>query len=302
MFPMAHLLTMFLSAALAAPQTDARPQRSVKIDVDLVLVNASVTDSDGHSVTGLAKNRFHVWEDKIEQEIQYFSAEEVPVSVGIIFDISSSMEDKISVARDALATFLKTGGPEDEYALVEFNTRPQAAQDFTSDVTEVQNRLALVAPSGSTALYDAVYLGMEKLRHAHNPRKALLLITDGEDNHSHYTFSDVKDILRESDIQLYAIGLGGLPIATATKGHKSGQAVLEDLVDLTGGQAFFTTDSRKVEVISSKISEELRNQYVLGYVPTNSSKNGKWRKLSLKLNPSSKVGVHARSGYFAPID
>src|SRR5580692_8993255 len=122
MFPMAHLLTMLLSAALAAPQTDARPQqRPVKIDVDLVLVNASVTDSDGHAVTGLDKNRFHVWEDKVEQEIQYFSAEEVPVSVGIIFDVSSSMEDKISVARDALKTFLKTGSPEDEYAVVEFN-------------------------------------------------------------------------------------------------------------------------------------------------------------------------------------
>jgi Ca-activated chloride channel family protein len=302
MIPMAHLLTMLLSAALAAPQTDARPQRPVKIDVDLVLVNASVTDSDGHAVTGLDKNRFHVWEDKVEQEIQYFSAEEVPVSVGIIFDVSSSMEDKISVARDALTTFLKTGSPEDEYAVVEFNTRPQVTQDFTSNVTEFENRLAFAAPSGSTALYDAVYLGMQKLRQAHNPRKALLLITDGEDNHSHYTFSDVKEILKESDVQLYAIGVGGLPIATATKGHKSGRAVLEDLVDLTGGQAFFTTDSRKLEGISSKISEELRNQYVLGYVPTNSSKNGKWRKLSLKVNPSSHAGVHARSGYFAAVD
>jgi Ca-activated chloride channel family protein len=302
MFPMAHLLTMLLSAALAAPQTDARPQRSVKVDVDLVLVNASVTDRDGHSVTGLDKNGFHVWEDKVEQQIQYFSAEEVPVSVGIIFDISSSMADKISVARDALTTFLKTGSREDEYSLVEFNTRPQATQNFTSDVTEVENRLALVAPSGSTALYDAVYLGVQQLRQAQNHRKALLLITDGEDNHSHYTFSDVKEILKESDVQVYAIGVGGLPIATATKGHKSGRAVLEDLVNLTGGQAFFTTDSRKLETVSEKISEDLRNQYVLGYVPTNSTKDGRWRKLSLKVNPSSKVGVHARSGYFAPIE
>jgi Ca-activated chloride channel family protein len=302
MFPMAHLLTMLLSAALAVPQTDARPQRPVKIDVDLVLVNASITDPDGHSVTGLDKNRFHVWEDKVEQEIQYFSAEEVPVSVGVIFDVSSSMADKISVAKDALRAFLQTGRPEDEYSLVEFNTRPQMAQDFTSDVREFENRLAFAAPSGSTALYDAVYLGMQQLRQAHNPRKALLLITDGEDNHSHYTFSDVKDVLRESDIQLYAIGVGGLPIATATKGHKSGRAVLEDLVDLSGGHAFFTTDSRKMEGISEKISEELRNQYVVGYVPTNSSKDGKWRKLSLKVNPSSKVGVHAKSGYFAPVD
>ena len=189
MTQMVHLLTMFLSAWLAAPQTDARPQRSVKIDVDLVLVNSTVTDSGGRSVTGLDRNHFHVWEDNVEQAIQYFSTEEVPVSVGIVFDMSGSKNGKISIARDAVMTFLKTGSPNDEYTLVEFNNRPQVVQDFTSDIIEVQNRIALVSPSGWTALYDAVYLGMQQLRRAHNPRRALLLITDGEDNHSHYTFS-----------------------------------------------------------------------------------------------------------------
>jgi Ca-activated chloride channel family protein len=293
---------MLLSAALAAPQTDARPQPPVKIDVNVVLVNATVTDADGHSMTGLDKNHFHVWEDKVEQEIQYFSAEEVPASVGIVFDISSSMEDKISVARDAVMTFLQTGSPEDEYTLIEFNSRPQITQNFTSDIAEFQNHLALVSPSGSTALYDAVYLGIQRLQHAHNPRKALLLITDGEDNHSHYTFSDVREIARESDVQIYAIGIAGYSIPTATKGNKSGRAALEELVNLTGGRVFFTTDIQKLDEISSKIAEDLRNQYVLGYVPTNSSKNGKWRKLRLKVNPFSQVSVRARSGYYAPIE
>ena len=305
MTQMVHLLTMFLSAWLAAPQTDARPQRSVKIDVDLVLVNSTVTDSGGRSLTGLDRNHFHVWEDNVEQAIQYFSTEEVPVSVGIVFDMSGSMNGKISIARDAVMTFLKTGSPNDEYTLVEFNNRPQVVQDFTSDIIEVQNRIALVSPSGWTALYDAVYLGMQQLRRAHNPRRALLLITDGEDNHSHYTFSDVKEIARESNIQLYTIDVGGYSIPMGTRGNRSvlpGRAVLEELVSLTGGQAFFTTDVRKLEDISSRISEDLRNQYVLGYIPTNSSKNGKWRKLRLKVNPSSQVSVHAKSGYYAPID
>jgi Ca-activated chloride channel family protein len=300
--PTARLLAMMLSVWLGLLQTGARPQPPVKVDVNLVLVNAFVTGSNGRSVTGLDKDHFQVWEDKVEQEIQYFSAEEVPASVGIVFDISSSMQDKISVARNALSTFLRTGNSNDEYAVVEFNNRPHLTQTFTSDVTELENRLAFVAPSGSTALYDAVYLGVQELREAHNPRKALLLITDGEDNHSHYTFSDVKEILKESDIQLYAIGTGGLPIATATKGHKSGRAVLEELVDLTGGLAFFTTDVRKLEGITARIAEDLRNQYVLGYVPANSSKDGKWRKLRLKVNPTSQVSVHARSGYFARIE
>lgn len=302
MIQMAHLLTVLLSAWLAAPQTDARPQPPVRIDVSLVLVNATVTDSDGHSVTGLDKNHFHVWEDKVEQEIQYFSTEEVPVSVGIVFDISSSMEGKISVARDAVAAFLKTGSPNDEYTLVEFNNRPRVTQNFTSNITEFENRLALVSPSGSTALYDAVYLGIQKLRQAHNPRKALLLITDGEDNHSHYKFSEVKEIARESDIQLYAIGIAGYSIPTATKGNKSGRAVLEELVNLTGGQVFFTTDIRKLEGIACMIAEDLRNQYVLGYVPANPARNGKWRKLRLKVDPFSQVSVRARSGYYAPLE
>ena len=176
------------------------------------------------------------------------------------------------------------------------------AQDFTSDIADFQNRIALASSSGSTALYDAVYLGIEKLRHAHDRRKALLLVTDGEDNHSHYTFGEVKQLAKESDVQLFAIGIAGLPITTATKGHKSGRAVLQELVELTGGEVFFTTDVGKLDDICSKISDSLRKEYLLGYAPTNPSKDGKWRRLHLKVNDMSHVSVHARSGYYAPMD
>jgi Ca-activated chloride channel family protein len=297
-----QFVTLLLSALLATPHASERHQSPVKIDVNLVLVNAAVTDSDGRTVTGLEKDRFQVWEDKVQQEIQYFSAEEVPLSLGVVFDISSSMADKLSVSRDAVIRFLETGNPQDEYALIEFNSRPRVAQDFTSDIAEFRNRLAFVSPSGSTALYDAVYLGIENLRHSHNPRKALLLVTDGEDNHSHYTFADVEELARESNVQLFAIGIAGYTLPTAAKGHKSGQAVLQELVDLTGGQVFFTTDVQKLDDICSKISGSLRNEYIIGYASTNTAKDGKWRRLHLKVNAASRVSVHARSGYYAPVE
>jgi len=293
------LLSMLLAAAAAFAQSPAPHPSPVKIDIDLVVLNAAVTDRDGRPVTGLDKNQFHVWEDKVQQDIQYFSTEQIPASVGVVFDISGSMADKLPVAREAVAKFLSSGSPEDEYTLVKFANRPEIAQDFTSDTREVEDHIALIAGKGSTALYDAVYLGMEELRHAHNPRKALLLITDGEDNHSRYTFQDVKRLAMESDIQLFAIGMGGLTIPTMTKGHNPGNVILQELVDLTGGQAFFTTDVEKLDDICDRISESLKTEYVIGYQSTNTAKDGKWRKLHVKVEPASHASVHARSGYYA---
>ena len=294
-----RLLTLLLSTLLAGPQRTASYPPSVKVDVDLIVVNASVTDAAGQPVAGLDKNQFQLWEDKVQQDIRYFSTEEVPVSVGVIFDVSSSMAAKLLAARASVAQFLTTGTTNDEYALIEFNNHVQVAQDFTTDTKEFQNRLAFVSASGSTALYDAVYLGIETLRHAHNTRKALLLVTDGEDNHSHYTFSDLKELAKESDIQIYAIGMGGFVIPTMTKGHIPGTKILQDLVDLTGGQAFFTAHADNLEEICSKISASLRTEYVIGYASTNLNKDGKWRKLRFKVSSVPRARVHARSGYYA---
>ncbi|HLH29806.1 MAG TPA: VWA domain-containing protein [Terriglobia bacterium] len=290
---------LFLSGLLASAQSPERRQSPVKIDVDLVLVNAAVTDRDGRPVAGLNKSQFQVWEDKVQQDIKYFSTDELPASVGVIFDISGSMKDKLPTAREAVAKFLSSGTPEDEYALIKFANRPELAQQFTSNTTEFENRVALDAGKGSTALYDAVYLGLETLRHAHNPRKALLLVTDGEDNHSRYSYEDVKRLAMEADIQLYAIGMGGFTIPTMTKGHIPGNKILQQLVDLTGGQVFFTTDVQKLDEICERISESLKTEYVIGYASTNTAKDGKWRKLHVKVEPVSHASVHARSGYYA---
>src|SRR5262245_49772956 len=202
------LVLMCVSSAQEKPQPPSKTNdQTLKVDVDLVLVNATVTNPRNQYVTGLEKDHFQVWEDKVEQELSYFSSEDVPLSVGIIFDISGSMKDKLSVARDAAVTFLKMGTPDDESFLIEFADRPQVAVDFTTDISALQNHLIFSPAKGMTALYDAVYLGLDKLKTGTNPKKALLLITDGEDNRSRYTFSNVKEFVKEQDVQIYAIGI-----------------------------------------------------------------------------------------------
>jgi Ca-activated chloride channel family protein len=283
------------------PSSDAA--HTVKVDVDLVRVNATVTEPTTNKlVTGLDRNAFEVYEDKIQQQIQYFSSEDEPISLGIIFDVSGSMKDKISTSRDAAVQFLKTGNPEDEYFLVEFSSRPSLAEAFTSDITRLQNHLIFTPAGGMTALYDAVYLGLEKLKEGSNPKKALLLITDGEDNHSRYTFANVKEYVKEQDVAIYGIGIVSDWNSQLSAG-RTGRAVIEDMTDLTGGRSFFPDSVGELEDICTKIALELKNQYVLFYHSTNQAKNGKWRSIKMKINPPKgmpHLEVRAKSGYYAP--
>jgi Ca-activated chloride channel homolog len=302
------LLILVLTCASSAqeqtsetPQTPPKSQdKALKVDVDLVLVNATVTNPRNQYVTGLDKEHFQIWEDKVEQDITYFSSEDVPLSVGIIFDISGSMKDKLSVARDAAVTFLKMGTPDDESFLVEFSERPQIAVDFTTDISALQNHLIFSPAKGMTALYDAVYLGLDKLKSGNNPKKALLLITDGEDNRSRYTFSNVKEFVKEQDVQIYSIGIVsefGSQLGTG----RTGRALIEELSEMTGGRAFFPDSVYELEDICQKIGIELKNQYVIGYHSTNETNDGKWRKLRVKVNPPRGVpplNVRAKAGYY----
>jgi Ca-activated chloride channel family protein len=286
----------------AGPQQLPPNNQTLKVDVDLVLVNATVTDSQNRYITGLEREHFQIWEDKVEQEISYFSAEDVPLSLGIIFDVSGSMKEKLSVARDAAVTFLKTGNPDDEYFLVEFSNRPQLAQDFTTDISRLQNRLIFMPAEGMTALYDAVYLGLEKLGEGTNTKKALLLITDGEDNRSRYTFSNVKEFVKEQDVQIYSIGIVSDWSSQLNTG-RMGRALIDELTELTGGRAFFPNSVYELEDICHKIGLELKNQYVVGYSSTNQAKDGKWRKLQMKIEPPRgvpRLNVRSKSGYYAP--
>ena len=275
------------------------PHQSIKVALDVVLVPVTVADSQNRPVEGLHVENFHIWEDKVEEKIQYFSSEDTPVSLGLVFDTSGSMSTTLNAARSAATTFLKTGNPEDEYFLVEFNNRPRIAQNFTTDVGGLQRDLVSREAQGYTAFLDAVYLALVNVRLGNYPRKALLMITDGEDNHSRYTLDDVKEMLKESDVQLYAIG----PIyAPYLKPRGAGRALLEELAEVTGGRAVFPNSVDELEEICAQISLELKSQYVLGFVPSNTTADGKWRKLRVRVNPltgMSHLNVRARAGYYA---
>jgi Ca-activated chloride channel family protein len=274
---------------------------TLRVDVDLVMLNATVTDSSNRYVTGLRKEHFQVWEDKIEQEIQYFSVEDVPLSVGIIFDISGSMANKLTTARNAAATFMRMGDRDDEYFLIEFSNSPQLAQGFTTDIAKLQSRLLFTQAKGMTSLYDALYLGMEQVSRGGNSRKALVLITDGEDNHSRYSFGDVREFAREHDVQIYAIGIVD-EFSPQTSGY-TGRAVLDSLATMTGGRAFFPDSVYGLEGICAQIGLVLKNQYVLGYRSLNHADDGKWRKIRIKVNTpkgSPRLSVRAKTGYYAP--
>jgi Mg-chelatase subunit ChlD len=263
-------------------------QKSLKVDVDLVMVNVSVSDSENHPLTDLKPENFQIFEDKIEQQIRYFSSEATPVSLGIVFDISHSMERKLDFAKDAAVRFLHTGTPDDEYFLVEFSSRAKLAEGFTSDIRRLSDRLSLTPAEGATALYDAVYLGLSELKSGQNPKKALLLITDGEDNHSRYSRADIREVVRESDAQIYVIDLG--------------RALIGDLAEMTGGHSYHT-NVNDLEDTCEKIAVEMKNQYVIGYESTNRNKDGKFRKVRVRVTPPagmSKLSVRARDGYYAP--
>ncbi len=281
----------------------SRPQTSLNVDVNLVLLNTTVTDPHNRHIPGLTKEQFHIWEDKVEQEIQYFSSESAPLSVGIIFDSSGSMQDKLPAARAAANTFLKTGERDDEYFLVEFSNAPALVTDFTNDISKLQNRLLVTRAQGTTSLYDALYLGLDKVGRGNNARKALLLISDGDDNHSHYSFSNLKDFAKEHDAQIYAIGIVDESGGQSTAYSSRGRLLLEDLADVTGGRAFFPHSLNELESICAQIALDLKNQYVIGYRPLNPTNDGRWRKVKVrvdKANGMPRLNVRARAGYYAP--
>ncbi|HVN82576.1 MAG TPA: VWA domain-containing protein [Terriglobia bacterium] len=275
---------------------------SIKINVDLVLVNATVTDINNRFVTGLEKEHFQIFEDKVEQQISQFSNEDVPTSIGLLFDVSSSMTDKISRSRDAAVAFLKTSNPDDEFLLLTFADRPKIDEEFTTDVNEIQNRLVYKNAKGCTTLYDAVYLALEKMKLAHNPKKAILVITDGEDTCSRYSLLNVRNAVKESDVQIYAIGIVNSYYSDLSQG-RSGRAVLEEMAEITGGKAYFPNSVYELEDICTKIAIELKNQYILGYSSTNTVRDGRWRKIKVRLNAPKglpSLSVRAKTGYFGP--
>jgi len=276
----------------------------IKSDIDMTLVNVTVTDPLDRLVTGLEKEHFRVFEDGIEQEVQTLSSEDVPVSIGLVFDMSSSMSDKVEKAREAAVEFMRTANPRDQFFLVSFNDRAELTSGFTSSVDELQTRMMFTSSHGRTALLDAVYLGLSQMRGAHNSKRALLIISDGGDNHSRYNENDVKNYLKEADCQLYAIGIfDPIGIRSRTTEELEGPSLLSEMTEMTGGRVFPVGNLGELPDIAAKIGMELRNQYVLGYKSSNAHRNGAWRKIRVKMRPPKglpPLNVFARTGYYAP--
>jgi Ca-activated chloride channel homolog len=277
--------------------------RPMKVDVDLVLVPVTITDPMNRLVTGLDKANFQLYEGNSSQEIRTFSSEDAPVSLGVIFDSSGSMASKMDRAKDAVMEFFKTANPQDEFFMITFSDEPEAVTDFTNSVDEIQNKLVFAVPRHRTALLDAIYMGISKMRQAKFAKKALLIISDGGDNHSRYTENEIKSLVKEADVMIYAIGIYDR-YASAME-ERLGPQLLSDITELTGGRAFTIDNPNDLGDVATKIGVELRNQYVLGYRPNKVVRDGKWRKIKVKLLPPKglpPLRVYARTGYYAPAE
>ncbi|HEX4771303.1 MAG TPA: VWA domain-containing protein [Bryobacteraceae bacterium] len=280
--------------------------RSVNIRAEktLVLINVTVTDPLNRFVTGLEREHFRLFEDKIEQEISQFSSEDAPISIGLVFDTSGSMGPKLAKSRQAASEFFKTSNPADEFFLVQFNDRPELTVPFTSDTDKIQSTLTFTQSHGRTALLDSVYLAMHEMKKAHNPRKALLVISDGGDNSSRYTETEIKSAVREADVQIFAIGIyEGLSARSRTPEEAAGPSLLNELAEQTGGRAYAVENVAELPDIAAKIGIELRNEYILGYTPKNRERDGKYRRVQVKLvQPRGLPPLKAyfRLGYYAP--
>lgn len=286
------------------PGQSIKPGEPIHVDVDLAVVNVTVTDPYSRVITDLEPDNFRIFEDNIEQEVVNFSSEDVPISIGVILDLSGSMANKLGNAKQAALQFFKTANPQDEFFLVGFGDHAELLSPFTSNLEDLQSRMLMTAAKGRTALLDAIYLGLSQMRGAQHAKRALLIISDGGDNNSRYNEKDLKRLVREADTQLYSIGIfEALESRSRTPEELSGPSLLSEMTELTGGRAFTVENLNDLPDIAAKISVELRNQYILAYHPSNKAHDARWRKIKIKLRPPKglpPLNVFAKTGYYAP--
>ncbi len=275
----------------------------LKTDVKLVLVPVSVTDPRQRLVSGLQAENFQIFEGKKPQQIRHFSSEDLPVSVGIILDASGSMREKMGRVREAVHQFCEGANLQDEFFMISFADEPRLAADFTSSSQGIEKELLFTQPKGRTALLDAIYMGLRKMKDAKYGKRALLIISDGGDNHSRYSESDVRAAAKESDVMIYAIGTFDRYVPTAEESR--GPMLLSEIAESTGGQAFTLQNEVELPAVASHIGRALRTQYVLAYRPEEMPRDGKWHKIQVKLRLPRKLSLlraHARPGYYAPAE
>ena len=292
------------SIAPDLPATGSSIPKGIKIirsNSDLVMVPVTITDNFNRPVTGLELNNFQLYEDKKQQEIKNFSSEDTPVSIGLIVDMSGSMANKMDRTREAVEAFCKEANPQDEFFMITFADAPQLATDFTNNGDELQGALVTAQSKGRTSLLDAIYMGLRKMQDARYRRRALLVLSDGGDNHSRYSERDVKRAVKEADVLMYAVGTYDRYVNTEEE--LLGPELLQSITEVTGGKAYTLTNLRDLPAVTRSIGTQLRHQYVLAYRPQSKPRNGAWYKISVKLRLPKRfhtlLRVDARTGYYA---
>jgi len=302
-------IPLVLLAAVSVASSPAQDGRdyNLSVNVELVQLPVSVLDKHGFPVQGLKQEHFSVYEDKVLQDISLFRQEDVPLSVGLVVDTSGSMTNKLGTLNTAATTFVKESNPEDETAVVSFGDDAILDQDFTKNTRELDRSLSEITPNGNTSLYDAVFLAAKHIKeNGYHEKKVLLIISDGEDNHSKYKLNQVLQTIRESKIIVYSIGLLSADSSNSSSYSfaDEGRKALKQLAEVTGGAAYFPANTCEVEHVCQRIARELRNQYTIGYKPSNDKLDGSWRKTIVKVNPPKtvpKVKIRTKQGYYAPV-
>jgi Ca-activated chloride channel family protein len=291
-------------AAQEKPKKGKDSDYTLSVDVNLVLLHVSVFDEKDHLMKGLKKEDFTVFEDKVQQEVSLFREEDVPVSLGLVIDNSGSMRTKRERVNKAALTFAKTCNPQDEIFLINFNDQVYIDQDFTRNLDDLTDALDTLDSRGGTALHDAIYLSLEHIREGKEDKKALLVISDGEDRDSRYKFDSVLEFARESHASVYVVGLFDKE-GERSRAQKKAAKNLKDLAEETGGKYYFPESVDEVEALCTQVAHEIRNQYTLGYKSTNTRRDGTWRAVSVKMNTNKnakKLVARSKRGYYAPAE
>jgi Ca-activated chloride channel family protein len=295
-----HIVPRAIAPVLQPSPNTTTTGKPFRAETNLVLVPTTVTDSMDRLVTGLDKENFSIYQDHEKQNLQALWTQDTPISVGIIFDVSGSMNDKMLKAREAIRTFLNAANPQDEFFLITFSDRPRLASKFSRKVENLEGQLMFSQPHGMTALLDAIYLGLATMKGARYQRRALLIISDGGDNHSRYTESEVKSLVEEADVQIFSIGL--FDTFAPTPEEQYGPQLLSDVTSVTGGQSFTISNLNDLSDVANKIGVALRNEYILAYQPMVKPHDGKWHKIRVKLHPPKglpPLHVSSKQGFYA---
>lgn len=275
------------------------PRVDLRIETKEVLIPVAVNDEWGRPVAGLEAEHFRIFDNKEPQIITSFLMDESPVALGLVFDTSGSMGSVLPQARRAASLFLATANPGDQFLMVEFDSRPQVTVPLTEDLAHLRYELTFTRSRGSTALIDAVYMAMNEIKKSDRSRKALIVVSDGGDNNSRYTLGELRNLLQESQVLIYSVGVFG----DSAFQDPGGPGLLRRIAEETGGR-LFTAGGGLVD-IADKISIDLRNRYVIGYRPTNAARDGKYHRVEVELKPPRglpKLRAYWRRGYYAPTE